>query len=93
MARRVPKRKLEDMPELMQTIDVCDYINMSRRTLRRLVQKGEFPQPIRYNDRLHRWPKAIVQKWYDSLGPDEDDLPFKNVDVNGFTSPSPFQIR
>jgi predicted DNA-binding transcriptional regulator AlpA len=54
-------------PELMTSQQVADRLAVSVRTLWRLVAKGIFPQPIRYNRKLVRWKSGDVDHYIDTL--------------------------
>jgi len=53
--------------ELMTSQQVADRLAVSVRTLWRLVAKGSFPQPIRYNRKLVRWKSTDVNRYIDTL--------------------------
>jgi predicted DNA-binding transcriptional regulator AlpA len=52
---------------LLTSQHVADRLAVSVRTLWRLVKRGEFPQPIRYNRKLVRWKSGDVQRYIDGL--------------------------
>jgi prophage regulatory protein len=35
-------------------------------TLHRMVKRGRFPAPIRYSQKLLRWPEAVVDAWIEA---------------------------
>ena len=43
--------------------EVLRILKMSRETLRKLILAGEFPQPIRFGAKSHRWPRSEVAEW------------------------------
>jgi len=53
--------------DLMTSQQVADRLAVSVRTLWRLVQRGNFPQPIRYNRKLVRWKSGDVQRYIEAL--------------------------
>jgi excisionase family DNA binding protein len=53
--------------DLMTSQQVADRLAVSVRTLWRLVQRGRFPQPIRYNRKLVRWKSTDVNRYIDTL--------------------------
>ena len=57
-ATLVPTR-LEALPDLVTTDDVARVMQTTTRTVRRLVARGELPQPIRFG-RLVRWPRQTI---------------------------------
>lgn len=48
--------------ELLTATDVIRLLKIGRRTLNRLLARGEFPPPIRIG-RLLRWRPEIVHNW------------------------------
>ncbi len=54
---------------LLTPREVARQLNMSRRSLDRLVAKGEFPEPIRYSPRLVRWSQEQVDEHLSSKTP------------------------
>jgi excisionase family DNA binding protein len=46
--------------ELMTVQQVAALLNVTRRTVWRLVKSGHLPQPLRVSPRLRRWPRAAV---------------------------------
>ncbi len=53
--------------DLMTSQQVAGRLAVSVRTLWRLVAKGRFPQPIRYNRKLVRWKSTDVDRYIDTL--------------------------
>ncbi len=53
----------EDKTLLVTATQVAEMMVISKRTLWRLVEKKQFPQPIRYNRMLVRWRRADVEKY------------------------------
>jgi excisionase family DNA binding protein len=53
--------------DLLTSQQVADRLAVSVRTLWRLVKKGSFPQPIRYNRKLVRWKSGDVERYIDAL--------------------------
>ena len=50
------------MPErLMKIKEVAEYFSMNSRTLRRLWERGEFPQPIRLGKVLRWREQSLVE--------------------------------
>jgi len=49
--------------ELMTTEQICDLLQIEKRTLRKWMQAGKFPEPIRLNKRVLRWNKEVVLAW------------------------------
>jgi excisionase family DNA binding protein len=53
--------------DLLTSQQVADRLSVSVRTLWRLVARGIFPQPIRYNRKLVRWKAAEVNRYIEAL--------------------------
>jgi predicted DNA-binding transcriptional regulator AlpA len=60
-----PSQRLVEGPEgnLLQEDEVARYLRFSVDTLRRLVERGEFPTPLESSDRGRVWPWKDVL-WY-----------------------------
>jgi predicted DNA-binding transcriptional regulator AlpA len=41
--------------DLLSAQDVADRLSVAVRTLWRMVERGDFPPPIRFNRKLVRW--------------------------------------
>jgi prophage regulatory protein len=52
--------------KLLRKKDVLALIGLSKATLHRLVQSGEFPKPIQLTKRAIAWPESVVEKWIDA---------------------------
>ncbi len=57
------------LKELLTAREVAYRLSIGVRTLYKMVQRGEFPPPIRQGRRLVRWKAADVQRYIDSLRP------------------------
>jgi len=64
MATTHPESKASD---LLTSQQVADRLAVSVRTLWRLVSRGRFPQPVRYNRKLVRWKSAEVDRYIEAL--------------------------
>jgi predicted DNA-binding transcriptional regulator AlpA len=53
--------------DLLTSQQVADRLSVSVRTLWRLVSRGSFPKPIRYNRKLVRWKSVDIERYLDSL--------------------------
>ncbi len=55
---------LADMPDdtLISLRSVLPMIQVSRTTLWRMINAGQFPQPIRIGTRLNRWHLGAVRE-------------------------------
>lgn len=47
---------------LLDVVAVAALLSSSRRTVERLVTRGEMPAPVRLG-RLRRWNRADVEEW------------------------------
>lgn len=72
--RQDPKAGAASMPALLCSKEVMSFLNIvSRHTLRLMVARGQFPQPIRVNARFQRWRREDVQRWYEEANASEPD--------------------
>lgn len=51
---------------MMTPRQVASRLNVSIRTLWRLVYHDKFPQPVRYNRKLVRWTSKTVNEWLEN---------------------------
>lgn len=59
--------RVEKLPELLSRKEVMTFLGLySRSALRAMIAQGKFPQPMRINQRLHRWRRRDVVHWYES---------------------------
>jgi excisionase family DNA binding protein len=49
-------------PTMLGIEHVAEVFNVSTRHVRRLVDAGKFPQPVRLGGCI-RWPRHIVEAW------------------------------
>jgi prophage regulatory protein len=57
---------------LLTSAEVARQLAICTRTLWRLVEDGQFPQPIRLGRKLVRWRRKDVDAWVASLGQTKD---------------------
>ena len=57
--------KVED-ERLLRVKEVASLIGVSRSTIYRMVEAGQFPQPIRIGPRASRWRLSEVLEWMTS---------------------------
>ncbi len=50
------------MPRMLGKSDVLDLLNISDRTLEKLVRARRFPPPLRLGKTV-RWADTVVQRW------------------------------
>ena len=48
--------------DYLKVEEVCARYRMSERTLYRLVQKDQFPKPIKIGGQ-NRWPESLIAEW------------------------------
>src|SRR5262245_37008098 len=48
---------------LLSSEDVAGLLQVSHRTLWRLVKAGRFPQPVRLNRKFVRWRRSDYEAW------------------------------
>ena len=65
-------------PRLLPIRDAAAYLGMSPRTLGRLAEKGEVPQPVRLG-RNRRWDRRELDRWLDRLSGRADDSGFDEI--------------
>jgi excisionase family DNA binding protein len=53
-------RRLPDA-DLLTPVEVARLLKVTRRTLQRMVARGEFPTPHRLTLKTIRWPRAAVE--------------------------------
>jgi excisionase family DNA binding protein len=53
--------------DLLTPQEVADRLSVAVRTLWRMVERGDFPQPIRFNRKLIRWRQCDVANYVEGL--------------------------
>jgi predicted DNA-binding transcriptional regulator AlpA len=53
--------------DLLTPQDVADRLSVAVRTLWRMVERGDFPPPIRFNRKLVRWRARDVRAHVEGL--------------------------
>lgn len=53
--------------DLLTPKEVAGRLSIATNTLWRMVKRGQFPQPIRFNRRLVRWKAHDVVQYLDNL--------------------------
>lgn len=51
------------MTMLMTPKDVADLLAVSAATVRKMVERGELPNPVYLGPRLPRWQKRVIENW------------------------------
>jgi excisionase family DNA binding protein len=62
-----PARHLSTGQAMLTPGQVALEMGVSVRTLWRMIERGDFPQPVRYNRKLVRFPAAVVEAYLDGL--------------------------
>ncbi|MGZ9899001.1 helix-turn-helix transcriptional regulator [Shewanella gaetbuli] len=55
------------MSELMTIKDVSKLLNRSPSTIRRWLNEPNFPQPVKFKERILGWDKKALTHWLNSL--------------------------
>ena len=53
------------MPKLKKLPEVRAITSLSRPHIYALIQKGEFPKPVKLSERSSAWVESEVQDWID----------------------------
>jgi predicted DNA-binding transcriptional regulator AlpA len=56
---------MESEPDLLDTLAVARRLGVSVKHLRRLVDRDEFPPPVRLG-KCCRWPRHVIDDWIHS---------------------------
>ncbi len=52
--------------KLLKSTDITSNFGLSRSHMYALIQKGEFPKPIKLSERSSAWLESEVQAWIDA---------------------------
>mgnify|MGYP000147383286 CR=1 FL=1 len=52
--------------KLLKRTDITSNLGLSRSHMYALIQKGEFPKPIKLSERSSAWLESEVQDWVES---------------------------
>jgi excisionase family DNA binding protein len=55
--------------DLLTAREVAARLSISRRTIYRMMERKQFPQPVRLGTRHVRWKTTDVQRYLDGLKP------------------------
>ncbi|WP_421935525.1 helix-turn-helix transcriptional regulator [Phenylobacterium sp.] len=55
-----------EAPRLLALPQVMDLTSLSEPTIRRMVDRGEFPRPVRISSNRKAWPQPSVAAWINS---------------------------
>lgn len=56
----IPERCLMPLPERVRPIDACAYLGVSMVTLKKWIQAGKLPPPIRATYHYIYWPRDTI---------------------------------
>ncbi len=59
----VPPPVVKPAPLMLSAAELAERLCISARTLWRMVQREDFPQPVRFNRKLVRWKTSEVEVW------------------------------
>ena len=54
------------MPILLKQLEVAAQTTLKRSHMYALIQKGEFPKPIKLSERSSAWVESEVNEWIES---------------------------
>jgi predicted DNA-binding transcriptional regulator AlpA len=54
---------MESHEVLLKIKEVEAMVGYSKSIIRTLVKKGDFPAPVEFSTKKHRWVKAEVEEW------------------------------
>ena len=57
----------EPLDRLLTIKQIAAQTGISRSTIYRRIQEGEFPKPVRIGPRATRWPESEIKIWLDEL--------------------------
>ena len=56
-----------DLPPMLHRAQVLELLGVSASTLKRYMQGGGFPRPIRPSPKVHLWPRDEVTQYFENL--------------------------
>ena len=51
------------MPHLLRLPEVIELLSISKPTIYRMIQAGQFPRPLRLGARASRWREDEIAQW------------------------------
>ncbi|MFT5446553.1 MAG: prophage regulatory protein [Gammaproteobacteria bacterium] len=57
---------MTETSRVIRTRDLCDRLGLSRTTLHRLRERGDFPEPIRLGPNSVGWISGDIEAWLES---------------------------
>jgi excisionase family DNA binding protein len=57
---------------MVTAVEAAERLGVSRRTVLRMVNRGEFPKPHVITVKSFRWPETTVDQWLDSRNPESE---------------------
>ena len=58
---------VDPLPRLLTELEVCQTLGISKSTLRPMIRRGEFPEPLKLSSGTSRWPEQDVNDYVDRL--------------------------
>ena len=52
---------------LLKRNEVLTLCRISKNTMNRLIEKGEFPEPVALSERTRAWRTREIEAWIDGL--------------------------
>lgn len=72
----------EDSGILIDSKTTAKLLNISHRTLYRLLSEGAMPEPVKVGGNMKRWRVAEILEWVDSDCPRKKHWSYPGADVN-----------
>ena len=54
-------------PKLLKAREVCQMLGISISTLRRMIRRGQFSEPLKPSPGTSRWPRQVVDDYIEGL--------------------------
>ncbi len=58
---------VDSTSKLLKSREVCEMLGVSRSTLHRMINKGQFPRPVKPSAGTNRWPSREVEDYMANL--------------------------
>lgn len=66
----IDKKELKENKAAFMTVkQIAEELCVSVRTVWRMVERGEFPKPVRYNRKLVRWRRLDLAAYINNITP------------------------
>jgi excisionase family DNA binding protein len=63
----MPSAPVERSQDLLTAQQVAHRLSISVRTVWRMLERSELPQPVRYNRKLVRWRTRDIERYVEAL--------------------------